>query len=151
MFRYNKNGGFNVPYGGIGYNRKNLSKKLDYLKSKRLVQHLSKTTIDNLDFEQFFIKNKPKKDDFIFLDPPYDSEFSTYAQNEFTRDDQARLANYLVNKTKANWMMVIKHTDFIYDLYNKPNIKIGTFSKNYLVNFQNRNDKKVQHLVITSY
>lgn len=151
MFRYNKSGGFNVPYGGIGYNRKNLSKKVDYLKSKELVKHLSKTTIDNLDFEEFFIKNKPKKDDFIFLDPPYDSEFSTYAQNEFTRDDQIRLANYLVKDCKANWMMVIKHTDFIYDLYNKPNINIGIFSKKYLVNFQNRNDKKVEHLVITNY
>ena len=151
MFRYNKSGGFNVPYGGIGYNRKNLTKKVDYLKSQELVNHLAKTTIDNLDFEEFFIKNKPKKDDFIFLDPPYDSEFSTYAQNEFTRDDQARLANYLVKDCKANWMMVIKHTDFIYDLYNKPNIKIGTFSKKYLVNFQNRNDKKVEHLVITNY
>ncbi|MCK5169186.1 MAG: DNA adenine methylase, partial [Bacteroidales bacterium] len=31
MFRYNKNGNFNVPYGGIGYNRKNLFKKVKYL------------------------------------------------------------------------------------------------------------------------
>jgi len=151
MFRYNKSGGFNVPYGGIGYNRKNLSKKVDYLKSDELVKHLAKTEIENLDFEDFFKKTKPKKDDFIFLDPPYDSEFSTYAQNEFTRDDQARLASYLVDDCKANWMMVIKHTDFIYDLYNKPNINIGTFSKKYLVNFQNRNDQKVKHLVITNY
>ena len=151
MFRYNKSGGFNVPYGGIGYNRKNLSKKVDYLQSSKLVKHLSKTTIDNLDFGEFFIKNKPQKDDFIFLDPPYDSEFSTYAQNEFTRDDQTRLANYLVKDCKANWMMVIKHTDFIYDLYNKPNIKISSFDKKYLVSFQNRNDKDVQHLVITNY
>ncbi len=151
MFRYNKSGGFNVPYGGIGYNRKNLSKKVEYLKSSKLVNHLSKTTIDNLDFEAFFKKNKPKKDDFIFLDPPYDSEFSTYAQNEFTRDDQTRLASYLVDDCKANWMMVIKHTDFIYGLYNKPNIKISTFDKKYLVSFQNRNDKDVVHLVITNY
>lgn len=151
MFRYNKSGGFNVPYGGIGYNRKNLSKKLEYLQSVELVKHLAKTTIDNLDFEDFFKKNKPKKNDFIFLDPPYDSEFSTYAQNEFTRDDQTRLANYLVNDCKANWMMVIKHTDFIYGLYNKENIKISMFDKKYLVSFQNRNDKDVQHLVITNY
>jgi DNA adenine methylase len=151
MFRYNKSGGFNVPYGGIGYNRKNLSKKVDYLKSDELTKHLSKTTIDNLDFEEFFKKNKPEKDDFIFLDPPYDSEFSTYAQNEFTRQDQTRLADYLIKDCKANWMMVIKHTDFIYDLYNKPNIKISAYDKKYLVNFQNRNDKDVQHLLITNY
>ncbi|PHS59144.1 MAG: DNA adenine methylase [Sulfurimonas sp.] len=151
MFRYNKSGGFNVPYGGIGYNRKNLSKKIDYLQSDELVNQLSKTTIDNLDFEEFFKKNKPKKDDFIFLDPPYDSEFSTYAQNDFTRDDQSRLANYLIQKCKANWMIVIKHTDFIYDFYNKENIEISTFDKKYLVSFKNRNDKNVQHLMIRNY
>jgi DNA adenine methylase len=151
MFRYNSGGGFNVPYGGIGYNRKNLAKKVDYLQSKELVEHLSKTTIDNLDFEEFFMKNKPKKDDFIFLDPPYDSEFSTYAQNEFTRDDQARLADYLINHCEANWMMVIKNTEFIYGLYNKPNINMSSFDKKYLVSFQNRNDKDAEHLIITNY
>lgn len=151
MFRYNKSGGFNVPYGGIGYNRKNLSKKVDYLKTEELIEHLNKTTIDNLDFEDFFKKNKPKKEDFIFLDPPYDSEFSTYAQNEFTRDDQSRLANYLINECKANWMMVIKNTDFIYKLYNKKGIYMTSFDKKYLVSFQNRNDKDVEHLLITNY
>jgi len=151
MFRYNKSGAFNVPYGGIGYNRKNLAKKVDYLQSKGLVQHLSKTTIDNLDFEEFFAKNKPQKGDFIFLDPPYDSEFSTYAQNEFTRADQARLANYLINSCKANWMMVIKNTDFIYGLYSKEGININTFDKKYLVSFQNRNNKEAEHLIITNY
>ena len=151
MFRYNKSGGFNVPYGGIGYNRKNLLKKVDYLKSQKLVNHLEKTTIDNLDFEEFFIKNKPKKDDFIFLDPPYDSEFSTYAQNEFTRQDQTRLAKYLINDCKANWMMVIKNTDFIYSLYEKKGINMQSFDKKYLVSFQNRNDKDAKHLIIANY
>lgn len=151
MFRYNSSGGFNVPYGGIGYNRKNLAKKVDYLQSKELVEHLSNTTIDNLDFEEFFMKNEPKKDDFIFLDPPYDSEFSTYAQNEFTREDQARLADYLINHCEANWMMVIKNTEFIYGLYNKPNINMSSFDKKYLVSFQNRNDKEAEHLIITNY
>jgi len=151
MFRYNKSGGFNVPYGGIGYNRKNLSKKVEYLKSYELVAHLKSTTIDNLDFEDFFKKNKPKKDDFIFLDPPYDSEFSTYAKNQFTQQDQARLANYLIKDCKANWMMVIKNTDFIYSLYNKKDIHISSFDKKYLVSFQNRNNKNAEHLIITNY
>jgi len=151
MFRYNKSGGFNVPYGGIGYNRKNLAKKLDYLQSKELISHLENTKITNLDFEEFFIQNKPKKDDFIFLDPPYDSEFSTYAQNEFTKDDQIRLANYLINSCNAKWMMVIKNTDFIFDLYDKEDINISTFDKKYLVSFQNRNDKDAKHLLIRNY
>jgi DNA adenine methylase len=151
MFRYNKSGGFNVPYGGIGYNRKNLSKKLNYLQSNALIKHLSNTHINNLDFEYFFIQNKPTKNDFIFLDPPYDSEFSTYAKNEFTKDDQSRLANYLIKECKAKWMMIIKNTDFIFSLYNKTNISISTFDKKYMVSFQNRNNKNAKHLLIRNY
>ena len=56
MFRYNNNGGFNVPYGGIGYNKKNLSKKLNYLQNKELIEHLSKTTIDNCSISSLFCK-----------------------------------------------------------------------------------------------
>ena len=151
MFRYNKAGDFNVPYGWIWYNNKNFKKKIDYLKSKELREHLEQTKIENLDFEDFFIKNEPKKDDFIFLDPPYDSAFSTYDKNTFDRTDQTRLANYLIKNCKAKWMMVIKNTDFIFDLYNKKGLKIQTFDKKYLVSFMDRNDKDVQHLLITNY
>lgn len=151
MFRYNKNWDFNVPYGWIWYNNKNFKKKLDYLKSEDLYNHLSKTIIENNDFEAFFKNNEPKKDDFIFLDPPYDSEFSTYDKNIFNRDDQKRLADYLIKECKAKWMMIIKNTDFIFDLYNDKGLNIQTFDKKYLVSFMNRNDKDVKHLLITNY
>lgn len=151
MFRYNKNWDFNVPYGWIWYNNKNFKKKLDYLKSEDLYNHLSKTVIENNDFETFFKNNEPKKDDFIFLDPPYDSEFSTYDKNIFNRDDQKRLADYLIKECKAKWMMIIKNTDFIFDLYNDKGLNIQTFDKKYLVSFMNRNDKDVKHLLITNY
>lgn len=151
MFRYNAKGEFNVPYGGIAYNRKNFQKKVDYLKTKELKSLLDNTTIENEDFEIFFEKHKPSKNDFVFLDPPYDSEFSTYAKNEFTRKDQERLANYLINKCKAKWMMIIKNTDFIFGLYNDKGLNIQSFDKTYLVSFMNRNDKNVEHLLITNY
>lgn len=151
MFRYNSNGDFNVPYGGIAYNRKNYSKKIDYLKTKELKSLLKNTKIENLDFEDFFILHKPKKNDFVFLDPPYDSEFSTYAKNEFTRIDQERLANFMINKCEAKWMMIIKNTDFIFGLYDQKGLNINSFDKKYLVSFMNRNDKDVEHLIITNY
>ena len=151
MFRYNDDGGFNVPYGGIAYNTKGMLKKINYYKSKQLVDKFSKTDVYNLDFEAFLEETNPGEDDFVFLDPPYDSEFSTYAKNEFSKKDQERLANYLINKCRAKWMMIIKNTDFIFDLYNKPGINIKTFDKEYLVSFMNRNDKKVKHLLITNY
>jgi len=151
MFRYNSKGDFNVPYGGIAYNRKNFLKKVDYLRSKELKSLLDKTTIENLDFESFFEKHQPKKNDFVFLDPPYDSEFSTYAKNEFTKADQKRLADCLIKECKAKWMMIIKNTDFIFSLYHNKGLKIQSFDKKYLVSFMNRNNKNVRHLIITNY
>ncbi len=151
MFRYNSKGEFNVPYGGIAYNNKNFRKKIDYLKSEPLKKLLSKTNIVNADFQEFFNLFEPKENDFIFLDPPYDTEFSTYAQNDFVKSDQKRLADFLINNCKAKWMMIIKNTGFIFDLYNHPNIKVSTFDKTYLVSFMNRNDKNVEHLLITNY
>jgi DNA adenine methylase len=151
MFRYNSSGDFNVPYGGIAYNRKNFLKKVDYLRTKELKSLLDQTKIENLDFEDFFNLHTPTKKDFIFLDPPYDTEFSTYAQNEFTKTDQIRLADYLTQKCKAKWMMIIKNTDFIYSLYDNKELNIKSFDKTYLVSFMNRNDKNVEHLLITNY
>lgn len=151
MFRYSKKGEFNVPYGGIAYNSKLMAKKLNYYRSKPLLNHFANTNIYNLDFEAFLRKVQPTENDFVFLDPPYDSEFSTYAQNAFTKDDQERLAHFMINECKAKWMMVIKNTEFIYNLYNKEGINIRTFDKEYLVSFMNRNDKKVTHLLITNY
>lgn len=150
MFRYNKNGKFNVPYGGISYNRKEFIKKINYISSRKIKDYMSETKIYCDDFESFLNEIKPKKGDFIFLDPPYDTEFSTYAKNEFAKQDQIRLCEYLKN-TKANIMLIIKNTEFIYNLYNTKEFNIKSFDKKYLVSFQNRNDKETEHLLITNY
>lgn len=158
MFRYNKDGKFNVPYGGISYNRKSFSSKIDYYQNANLINHLSDTTIGNMDFYEFMSKYKPKEKDFIFLDPPYDTEFSTYAKNEFGKEDQIRLADYLIKECEANFMLVIKNTDYISSLYregtkcaNGKKLYVSSFDKKYFVSFQDRNDKRAQHLLITNY
>ncbi len=150
MFRYNANGEFNVPYGGISYNRKDFSKKIEYVSSDELKNYMEKTKICNYDFEVFCNKIELTENDFMFLDPPYDTEFSTYAKNDFDKDDQIRLANYLSN-TKSKFMLIIKNTDFIYNLYKDRGFHIESFDKKYLVSFMNRNDKDVEHLLITNY
>ncbi len=150
MFRFNKSGEFNVPYGGIGYNSKNIGKKLNYVLSDNMQKLLKKTKIYCMDFEDFMKKFRFKETDFIFLDPPYDTEFSSYDGNSFDKKDQVRLANF-VKSTKAKVMLVIKNTDFILDLYNNSGLYIYDFNKKYSVNFQSRNERKVNHLIITNY
>ena len=48
-------------------------------------------------------------------------------------------------------MLIIKNTDFIYNLYNHPGINISSFDKKYIVSFMNRNNRDVTHLIITNY
>ncbi len=150
MFRYNAKGKFNVPYGGISYNNKDFAKKINYLTSKNLKKYLVNTEIYNLDFEEFCNNITITEKDFMFLDPPYDTEFSTYAKNTFDKNDQIRLRNYLT-KTKAKFMLIIKNTEFIYNLYNQEGFYIKSFDKKYLVSIKNRNNKDVEHLIITNY
>lgn len=152
MFRFSKNGNFNVPYGGIGYNSKDFALKINRLKNDKELHNLLKNTqINKLDFEKLFEKYEYfNEDDFIFLDPPYDSEFSQYnKEGDFDKKEQIRLRDVLL-KTKAKIMVVIKETDFINELY-VPYFKIEKFDKKYMTNMRNRNNKDVQHLIITNY
>lgn len=150
MFRFNANGEFNVPYGGISYNKKTLDDKINRMKLATTKNIFKKTILTNKDFSEFLSGFKFNSDDFIFFDPPYDTEFSTYNNIEFLNHDQVRLRNKLL-ELPAKFMMIIKNTDFIYDLYKDTPLKIEEFSKNYQVSFQNRNDKSVTHLIITNY
>lgn len=152
MFRYNKEGEFNVPYGGIAYNNKSLVSKINYYKSSFIQSIFSKTTLFDLDFEDFLNHVNLQSNDFMFLDPPYDTEFSTYANNSFSQNDQKRLAHYLINKCSCKWLMIIKNTQLIYDLYSGKNgVFITSFDKKYQVSFMNRNNKNVEHLIIKNY
>ena len=149
MFRFSSKGVFNVPYGGRSYNQKYLNVKIEYMYSSEMKEKLSKTSINNCDFEVFLKNYRYTDTDFIFLDPPYDSDFSTYDNNSFDRAEQIRLRNVLSNIDGAKWMLIIKKTDFISDLYK--NYFIYEYDKNYMVSFKNRNDKEVKHLLITNY
>ncbi|WP_343532481.1 DNA adenine methylase [Pedobacter sp.] len=150
MFRYNKKGVFNIPYGGILYNRKKFRKKANSIFTKPLQALFQNAEIYNQDFEALLASLSLTSTDFIFLDPPYDSEFSEYDQNSFTLDDQKRLANFLIHCV-AKWMVVIKETPFILELYNHPAVKITTFDKKYVYNVRGRNNRKATHLIITNY
>jgi len=148
MFRFNNSGDFNVPYGGIGYNKKDFRAKVNYLFSKEVRELLTNTTIENKDFEELLNSLKLKENDFVFLDPPYDTEFSEYESNAFTKKDQERLSKTLIN-LKAKWILIIKETPFILDLYEgKKGVKITKFDKTYLFQIRSRIDTKVKHLII---
>lgn len=148
MFRYNAKGGFNVPFGGNSYAKKAFITRFNQLNDNRVIEKLSQTKIINSDFSDALIDETGA---FIFLDPPYDSEFSTYNLHVFDANEQKRLKNQLKEIKKSKWLMVTKSTPFIEELYDEPGWYKNRFDKRYSVNIQNRNDQKVEHLIITNY
>jgi DNA adenine methylase len=150
MFRYNSAGEFNVPYGGISYNRKFMTEKIGHFKSPAVGKKLNAARFEKMDFASFLAKFSPGSGDFVFADPPYDPDYSAYGRVFFGRDDQQRLADFLLT-TPANWMLVIKSTDFIRSLYCDKGVTVREFDKKYVWTIKERNVRDVVHLMVSNY
>lgn len=148
MFRYNKLGEFNIPYGGIAYNNKDFLKKINALFSETTKKYFYNTLIYNEDFEK--IIDMGNENDFIFLDPPYDTKFSEYENRIFNELDQRRL-EHKIRTSKSKIMLVIKNSPLILSLYSSKNYNIYTFDNKYSYCVKGRNDRKAMHLIITNY
>lgn len=144
MLRYNKDGKFNIPYGR--YKTYNYEELLD----DKYRRAFDGTEIMNASFEKVFeMCDDPK--DFIFLDPPYDSEFTDYGYCSFGKDEHRKLAECF-KKSKARCMLVIGKTAFIEELYTGF-IKKEYFKKYAFKIHSNRVGDEINttHLVITNY
>ncbi len=149
MFRYNRKGEFNIPYGGISYNRKDLKEKLDRIFHDSTKRLLDRTTLHCGDFEALMRELDLTEKDFLFLDPPYDTEFSEYEGRDFGHTDQERLAQFLT-ETKAKFLLVIKNTEYIWQLYENRGFRVLAFENQYMYNVRSRNERKAEHLIITN-
>lgn len=118
LCRYNKSGGYNVPFGR--YKRPYFPKdELIYFSEKA-----QKATFLQGDFETTF--SQLKANDVVYCDPPYSpinptSNFTAYAGNSFTDEDQKRLVNCAeIARSKGIPTLISNHyVDFTRELYNE--------------------------------
>ncbi|MFN8519592.1 MAG: DNA adenine methylase [Chloroflexota bacterium] len=150
MFRFNASDEFNVPYGGITYNRKPFADKVRAMFAPAMIERLGATEWRSIDFEPFLAESAPTSDDFVFVDPPYDSEFSAYDNAPFDARDQWRLRDTL-QELPARVMVVIKDTPMIRQLYGSDRWVISEAAKTYMWTIKSRNDRSATHLTITNY
>lgn len=144
MIRYNKSGGFNIPYGK--YKTINYSE----LKNDDYTEILKNTEIYNEDFEEIFKKYNNEKN-FMFLDPPYDSKFTDYGYCQFTKEHHERLAKCF-KETKIKCLMIIGKTEFISELYK--DYIVGEFEKKYRFKIHSGrvgDEINTTHLIIKNY
>lgn len=84
LCRFNSRGFFNVPFGRYA--------NLDYGKDLSVYRRaLASYEFRDGDFEALDVRDE----DFIYADPPYDVEFTSYSAGGFDWPDQERLAQWL--------------------------------------------------------
>ena len=84
LCRFNARGFFNVPFGRY----KQPPYREDFAPYRRV---LGAYEFTQGDFESMTVR----RGDFLYADPPYDVEFTSYSAGGFTWDDQKRLAQWL--------------------------------------------------------
>lgn len=144
MLRYNRSGKFNIPYGRY--------KTINYesLKDPFYENLLKRTEIKLTSFDKIF-DGYNDEDNFVFLDPPYDSIFSDYGYCIFDKSKHLKLFEYF-STTKNKCLLIIGKTTFIETLY-KDYIK-GSYDKKYAFKIYSGrvgNEINNKHLIITNY
>ncbi len=131
LYRVNKKNQFNTPFGSYK-NPKIANPELIVSVS----DFLKPIDISSMDFEEFLRKHA-KKDDFIYLDPPYHprseySDFKRYTATSFERDEQMKLANLFRELTKrgCNLLLSNSYTEFVLDLYSDYHTEIVQARRN---------------------
>ena len=113
LCRFNSKGEFNVPFGRyvrIGYTH-------DFTPYKDAFHDW---TFTDADFESIRLA----RTDFVYADPPYDVEFTTYSKGGFSWDDQVRTAEWLA-RHKGPVILVNQATPRIRELYGNLGYGIG--------------------------
>jgi DNA adenine methylase len=107
LCRFNRSGFFNVPHGS--YTTINYAS--DFYAYKPLFEGWE---FSNVDFEKLTVE----PNDFIYADPPYDVDFTTYSAGGFAYKDQERLVEWLANQSVPT-VLSNQATKRIIDLYTK--------------------------------
>lgn len=107
LCRFNRSGEFNVPFGRYA--------RIDYTSDFTGYRDvLGAWVFTDTDMEDMPIDG----DDFIYADPPYDVEFTQYAQGGFSWEDQQRTALWL-SKHRGPVVLVNQATPRVEQLYRK--------------------------------
>ncbi len=156
LFRVNRGGGFNVPFGRY--------KNPDILNVNNLLgvaTRLKDTRITRGDFT----KCRKYVDDqtFVYLDPPYrplnaTSSFTSYSRNGFYENDQERLAKFFRELDRKGARVMLSNSDpvnekprdsFFDDLY--AGFTIERVPAKRMINCNGTRRGTVSELVITNY
>ncbi|MDR3264129.1 MAG: DNA adenine methylase [Clostridiales bacterium] len=156
LYRVNKNGEFNVPFGK--YKNPLICDESNLLSVGKLLQ---KVEIRCGDYTQCgdFIDNTT----FVYLDPPYrpitaTQSFVGYSQNGFNDDNQKELSNFIKNVSKTGAKILLSNSDpknvntndnFFDDLYSDFDMQ-RIYAKR-IINCQAKKRGDITEIVVRNY
>lgn len=147
LFRVNRNGQFNVPYGA--YERR----YFDPNNLEAVSDRLTNVEIRKGDFEGGIIG--ARKTDFVYFDPPYYklggySDFNRYTPNQFREDDHVRLASLCneLDERGIRWAVSNSNTPFVRELFSGYRMEQIDARREINLNSQSRD---VKELLILNY
>jgi DNA adenine methylase len=112
IWRVNKRGEFNVPYGKQEH--PSIPSKEELI---RISEALASAEIIHCDYKD--IIHRVQKGDFVYLDPPYPplnstSNFTQYTAEDFTKEDHKELALFSRELTRKGCHVLISNSDTEY-------------------------------------
>jgi len=151
MLRFNSKDQFNLPVGNVDFNKNVYNSLSDYFKfivNKDIKWH-------NLDFSAFMRSIKYKKDDFVYLDPPYLISFSEY--NKLWNTNEERLlikALDELNSKNVKWAIsnVASYRGRENKIFTKwmRDYNISEIDSNY-ISYHNNSKKEIKEVLVTNY
>ena len=149
LYRVNSKNEFNVPF-----NKKEKVNTYDGENLGIIHSYFNFNNVEmlNCDFAEA-VKNA-KKGDFVYFDPPYDSEtstFNSYTENGFGKDEQVRLCELFkeLDKKGVKCMLSNHNTKFINELYEGFNIYVIEAKRN--INANGKKRGKVEEVIVTNF
>ena len=106
----------------------------------------------SVDFEESV--KSAKKGDFVYFDPPYDSDtstFNSYTEDGFGKEEQKRLAKVFKELSdRGCYVMLSNHnTKLVNELYKDFIIHVIEAKRN--INSNGKKRGKVEEVIITNY
>lgn len=149
LYRVNRHGKYNVPYGQRG------TTSIDYDRILEASKKLQDVEVSCKDFDDS--KALIHKGDLVFLDPPYtvskkgNSMFIEYNQKLFSLDDQYRLAELIdyINEQGAYFILTNAMHDKIMEIF-KDKGRVITRERNSMIGGKKAFRGKVQEYIFTN-
>lgn len=152
MIRFNRNGKFNLPVGNVDFNQNVYNSLVNYFKFCLK----NKILFYNLDYSDFLESIEFKKNDFVYLDPPYLISNSEY-NRLWSNLDEMQIYDILDDLDKrgikfgmSNLLNHKNRTNFILAEWSKK-YRIYDIKSNYISFIDNTIKRESKEIFVTNY